>query len=174
MCEDRLHCWVLLGKKSNPIASLSGGFNFWFECKGGSAARSVVCKFENINWEASVSGWVCWLAMLAKESCSEIIADHPNLVSLMVLMCLSSSFITVAIPDSSVTMIGFPSPKGAFQFPIEFGEHVDESVPLFGASLAWQWLLQNVGCWNAVMINDPSGWFFSDMCPCCIAHLAQV
>ena len=92
----------------------------------------------------------------------------------MVLMCLSSGFVTVTIAGPSVAMIGFPSPQGLFQFPIEFGEHVDESVPLFLASSAWQWLFQHINGWNTVVVNIPFCWFISDMGSCCIAHLTQM
>ena len=83
---------------------------------------SSVQKFGNIDWEALVVGCVRWLAMLVKESGSQIIAEHPNIVAMMVLTCLSSSFITVMIPSSSVAVVFVPSSQGAFQFSIECGE----------------------------------------------------
>ena len=82
--------------------------------------------------------------MLVKKSCSKIVECHPSLVLNLVLMCLSSSFITVAVPSSSVAVVSVPSSWRAFQFSIECGEQFDESAPLFLAGSAWGWLLQNI------------------------------
>ena len=137
--------------------------------------KSVVCKLVNINWEAFVGGWVCWLTVLVEESSAQVVADDPGVFSGVVLARLCSSFITVMISVSSVAMVGVPFSQRVHQSPIECCEHFDESAPLLLASSAWIWLVRNIGCWSVMVIQCPSGWFFSDMmCSCCIACLAQM
>ena len=104
----------------------------------------VVCQSVDINWKAFVGGWILRLTMLVKQSGAEVVECHPDLVLNLAFMRLCSSFITVMIPSSSVTVVFVPFSQRACQFAIECGEQFDESAPLFLAGLAWGWLVQNI------------------------------
>ena len=136
--------------------------------------KGVVCQSVCVHWETFDCGWILCLTVLMKKLCAEVVEQQPDVVSVVMLMCLSSSFIAAAIPGSSVAVVGVPFSERMFQFPVECREQFHQFAPLPLAGSSRGWLVQHIGHWSAVMIQSPFGWVFSDMGSGCIACLTQV